>query len=144
MADIIPSQGYVGKIIESGTKEKQGAFYDKLYVGFLKGEGDLKWSNQYVYPIRDYAELHNSSVRSGFEIGDSRYSMRINGGEVYKAYPEINERIKTTVKFLSDKLPDVRSVFIIRGQKYLCEKITMTMSEKGRSKEMKGVFYRLK
>ena len=38
-------------------------------------------------------------------------------------------------------IPDVRSVFLIRGKRYICEKITATFTENGMSQLLKGVFY---
>lgn len=48
---------------------------------------------------------------------------------------------KTTFKFLADKVPDVRAPFIIRGKRYVCEKLTATFTESGMSQLIKGVFY---
>ena len=52
--------------------------------------------------------------------------------------------MKTTFKFLADKVPDVRSLFLIRGKRYVCEKLTATFSENGMSQLIKGVFYPVK
>ncbi|MCI5715458.1 MAG: hypothetical protein MR279_02415 [Bacteroidales bacterium] len=49
--------------------------------------------------------------------------------------------MKTTFKFLADTIPDVRSLFIIRGKRYVCEKLTATFTENGMSQLLKGVFY---
>ncbi|MDE7180294.1 MAG: hypothetical protein K2N88_03775 [Muribaculaceae bacterium] len=62
----------------------------------------------------------------------------------YKSYNNsmmIDRKEKTTFKFIADTIPDVRSVFHIRGRRYLCEKITATFSENGMSQLMKGDFY---
>ena len=48
---------------------------------------------------------------------------------------------KTTFKFLANKVPDVRAPFIIRGKRYVCEKLTATFTENGMSQLIKGVFY---
>lgn len=53
----------------------------------------------------------------------------------------INPKEKIKLKFLSDKIPDVRSVFHIRGKRYLCEKITATFNDDGMSQLLKGEFY---
>ena len=49
--------------------------------------------------------------------------------------------MKTTFKFIADNIPDVRSVFLIRGKRYVCEKMTATFTENGMSQLIKGVFY---
>ena len=40
-------------------------------------------------------------------------------------------------------MPDVRSVFIIRGKRYLCAQIKTDISQNGMSQLKKGTFYRI-
>ncbi|MCM1164321.1 MAG: hypothetical protein NC339_08750, partial [Muribaculaceae bacterium] len=53
----------------------------------------------------------------------------------------IEPKQKTTFKFLADTIPDVRSLYIIRGKRYICEKLTATFTENGMSQLIKGIFY---
>ena len=71
--------------------------------------------------------------------------MRINdkNSSVNRAYTAINAKKKTTFKFLADELPNPRSTFLIRGKRYICEKITATFTENGMSQLLKGVFYEI-
>lgn len=50
---------------------------------------------------------------------------------------------KYEFSFLSDTMPDVRSVFIIRGKKYLCAQIKTDVNQNGMSQLKKGTFYRI-
>ena len=71
---------------------------------------------------------------------DERLSIKTR----YKNYQKgilIKPKEKMKLKFLADKIPDVRSIFYIRGKRYLCEKITATFSDDGMSQLMKGEFY---
>jgi hypothetical protein len=54
---------------------------------------------------------------------------------------KIDPTKKYTFKFLADDIPNVRSVFIIFGKRYVCEKITATFTENGMSQLLKGTFY---
>ena len=45
------------------------------------------------------------------------------------------------IKFLSDTIPNPRSLFIIRGKRYVCEKLTATFTSQGMSQLIKGSFY---
>lgn len=56
---------------------------------------------------------------------------------------KVNPKEKMKISFLSTTVPDVRSIFFIKGKKYLCEKITATFSEDGMSQLLKGEFYPL-
>ena len=69
--------------------------------------------------------------------------MRINDSKLRRGQiiHNIEPKMKTTFKFLADNIPDVRSVFLIRGKRYICEKITATFTENGMSQLLKGVFY---
>lgn len=71
------------------------------------------------------------------------FSLRINNqltNQYRRVYP-IEPTQKTTFKFLSSTIPDVRSLFYIQGKKYICEKLTSTFTEHGMSNLIKGVFY---
>ena len=54
---------------------------------------------------------------------------------------QLETKQKTTFKFLSDTIPNLRAVYYIRGKRYICEKITATFPENGMSQLLKGVFY---
>ncbi len=55
-------------------------------------------------------------------------------------YP-IDPKQKTAFKFLSDRIPDVRALYYIRGKRYICENLTATFTEQGMSQLIKGCFY---
>ncbi|MDE6234325.1 MAG: hypothetical protein K2M56_01060 [Muribaculaceae bacterium] len=100
--------------------DKSPEYYDKLLVAIWDGNG-----------------LHTYQP---CPTVDQRLSLK----ERYKSYQNgilIKPKEKIKLKFLSDHIPDVRSVFHIRGRRYLCEKITATFSENGMSQLMKGDFY---
>ena len=73
-------------------------------------------------------------------------SLRINDRQIRtdkegQIIHNIKPKMKTTFKFIADNIPDVRSVFLIRGKRYVCEKMTATFTENGMSQLIKGVFY---
>ena len=79
---------------------------------------------------------------------NNNYSMRLEGSLIpfsRRAKYQVEQRRKFTFSFLSDSIPDVRSIFLIHGKKYLAEKITATFSaETGMSQLLKMVCYRMK
>lgn len=100
--------------------DKAPEYYDKLLIAIWDGTGH-------------YSYQPCPSV-------DGRLSIV----QRYKSYQNgilIKSKEKIKLKFLSDKIPDVRSVFHIRGRRYLCEKITATFNDDGMSQLMKGEFY---
>ena len=75
---------------------------------------------------------------------DPKYtlSLRDEDGK-FAGLPKVNPLVRFEFSFLSDSLPDVRSVFIIRGHRYVCEKLTATFSASGMSRKIKGSFWRV-
>lgn len=124
---------YVYQQIKGGEPETKKTAYDTIFIGFWDGN----ILDTYPYPYVD----------------------RITIGESWKAYikdfPNLNPKKRSSAKFsidakqkyefsfLSDTLPNPRDVFHINGKKYLCEKITATLTENGMSELKKGVFYRI-
>lgn len=68
------------------------------------------------------------------------FKLRSEAAPVYN----IAKGEKYSIKFLSKTVPDVRSVFVINGQKFLCEKLTATLTEHGISEMIKGTFWKIK
>lgn len=114
-------QPYGYSLLNRGNDgDKSPEYYDKLMVAIWDGNN-----------IFSYQQC---------PVVDERLSLT----ERYKSYQNgilIKPKEKIKFKFLSDKIPDVRSVFHIRGRRYLCEKITATFTENGMSQLMKGDFY---
>lgn len=117
--DIRQPYGYC--LINRGSDgEKSPEYYDKMMVAIWKGN-----------------EMATSQPCPSV---DRRLSLT----ERYKSYQNgilIKPKEKIKLNFLSDKIPDVRSLFHIRGRRYLCEKLTATFTEYGMSQLVKGEFY---
>ena len=56
---------------------------------------------------------------------------------------QIDTNKKYEISFLADDLPDVKSVFIIHGKRYLCAEIKAEITTDGMSQLKKGTFYRV-
>lgn len=114
-------QPYGYSILNKGNEgDKATEYYDKLLIAIWDG--------------------NNSSSYQPCPAVDMRLSIK----QRYKSYQNgimIKPKEKIKLKFLSDMIPDVRSIFHIRGRRYLCEKITATFNEDGMSQLMKGEFY---
>lgn len=120
-----------------GEQQKQPEYFDKLYLGFWDGNP----LNAYLYPcpIIDYVTVVGERT---FHIKDM--SLRLTYGEDKKPFYELDDTVKYTFSFLADDIPNPRALFYIKGQRYLCEKITATFTENGMSQLLKGVFYKVK
>ena len=78
---------------------------------------------------------------SGQAIFDSNVNFRLS--RLSNIFPDIDETQKYTFEFIASDFPDVKSIFYIKGKKYLCEKITANITYRGISELKKGSFYRI-
>lgn len=124
--------------LEAGEKEKKSEYYDRIYIGWYDG------SNYYQGNRLPYPNVENIVIADDWSnFNYAHFSLRINDRQIRRGQiiHNIEPKMKTTFKFLSDTIPDVRSVFLIRGKRYVCEKITATFTENGMSQLLKGIFY---
>ncbi len=132
-------QTHSASSLAAGEKEKKSEYYDCIYIGWYDG------SNYYQGTHLPYPNVENIVIADDWSnFNYAHFSLRINDRQERrgKIIHNIDPKMKTTFKFLSDTIPDVRSVFHIRGKRYICEKITATFTEKnGMSQLLKGVFY---
>lgn len=133
------AQGKASLEISKGEKENGMEYFSCIYVGFWYG-GSLFGGKQ-PHPIIDKVE-----VTDNFTLISSQFTLRLNEGEANRmrsVIHKIDGKKKFTYSFLSNTIPNPRALFYIRGQKYICEKITATFHESGKSLLLKGVFYRV-
>ncbi len=103
-----------------------------------------KFDLKVTWQVTNQHVVHTwSRIDSGHEV-----SLRLNNdsygqGQLLAAAIEIDSHRKYEFSFLSDTMPDVRSVFIIRGKKYLCAQIKTEINQNGMSQLKKGTFYRI-
>lgn len=124
-------------LVMAGESEGKSEYYDCIYIGFWDGAISPGGKLQHPY-VEDVviAEDWNSYFLPHF-------SLRINNNlsNPHRIVHKIDPKKKTTFKFLSDNIPDVRAPFYIKGKRYVCEKITATFTENGMSQLLKGIFY---
>jgi hypothetical protein len=128
--------------ISAGEKEQRSEYFSVIYVGFYNGMIPVK--GKVPYPLLDKVE-----VDEDWNFFESPFSIRLanlfnpSSGTAPYRY-NIDPTQKFSFSFLSDMLPNVRAVFHINGQRYICEKLTATFSESlGMSRLIKGVFYKI-
>lgn len=131
-------QTWSASSLAAGEKEKKAEYYDRIFVGWYDG------SNHFIGNRLPYPNVEDIAIADDWSnFAYVHFSMRINDRKVRRGrvFHTIDPKKKTTFKFLADNIPDVRSVFLIRGKRYVCEKITATFTENGMSQLLKGVFY---
>ncbi len=133
------AQSKQGILISKGEQNKSDAYFDKLYMAFWN-YGAIR-NGHLTCPIVDSLRMDND-----FNVVYASYSLKLDVNNDYinrKEMYRIDGKKKYNFSFLSDSIPDPKAVFNINGHLYLCEKITATFHEAGRSQLLKGVFYEI-
>ena len=125
--------------LKAGEKDKKAEYYDRIYIGFWDGAQNTRQK----LPHPEVEDIAITDDWSNFNF--LHFSLRINNSLVNRSIaPPVEPTMKTTFKFLADTLPDVRALFLIKGKRYICEKLTATFTENGMSQLIKGIFYPVK
>ncbi len=126
--------------LEAGEAEEVSEYYDVVYIGWYDGSQDSMDIGKLPRPYVESVVV-NDNWQTYF---CPHFSLRLNSSRrnigTHVKY-NIDPRMKTTIKFLSDTIPDARALYLIHGKRYICEKLTATFTEKGMSQLIKGVFY---
>ena len=156
--------------IEMGSLQDDDSNYNNIAVAFWFGyttatdianklprpwldveEAFLSWYMQSTHEIvpdpsvpRWEADVtHLQSVTWYMYDSDHQATLNLQNHQTYKNMMSIDFKQKCEFSFLYDGMPDVKSVFIIHGQRYLCAQIKADMNEHGMSQMKKGTFFRI-
>ena len=124
------SQSRQEHTVENHSDESDSAVYSTLFLG-LANPDPLR----HPYPLTD-VDVLKDSVFASTDI--FRLSKGGAGGL------DVDPHVKYTFRFLLDHIPDVSSIFLIHGQRYVCRSIEASFSRAGMSPLLKGIFFRCK
>lgn len=134
------AQGAASYAISMGEKKKSEDYFSVIYVGFWDGTTLLA-------PYQPHPLIDTIDIRSDFTMFTTGvFSLRLKktiANSLRSVMYKIDGKKKFHFSFLSDTIPNPRALFYIRGQRYICEKVTATFLESGKSQLLKGVFYRV-
>lgn len=146
------NQSLVVNVIKDGEPQQKEEFYDKIYVAYWDGNQDVQNAsntNKYPLPWIDnlWVDMFGNLTHTHMQEDDN-LTLRLKSkltNDYFKTKHIIDQSKKFTFKFLAKdgKLPDVQSVFIIHGKRYLAEKLTATFTENGMSQLVKMTAYRI-
>lgn len=126
--------------IRKGKKDEKPEYFNNIYLAYWK---EPVVQSRQDKPLSPRPFVENVEFGLGTYPLYNDFSLRVNDGSIQKRYRGItvDKKRKHNFKFLSKVIPDPRAVFYIRGKKYLCESLTCSFSEEGRSELIKGVFW---
>ncbi len=127
------------QMLSNGESDGKTEYYDKIYLAWW--DGAAPYTGKLPFPYVDSVIIDDDW--SGYRMPHCNLRINDRTSSLNRAYTAINAKKKITFKFLADELPNPRSTFLIRGKRYICEKITATFTENGMSQLLKGVFYEI-
>lgn len=127
------------QMLEEGEDDGSDAYFSNMAIGFYPGASECLRGGNEIFPILDSVEF---DLFWSPWYADYSLSLQDNAGK-FAGFPKVNRLTKFEFEFLSPVMPDVRSVFHIRGHRYVCEKLTTSFSEYGMSEKIKGTFWRI-
>lgn len=137
----VPLKTRFQMLAEADEKGGVPEYYDRIYIGFWAGNGTMVPGSfpAVVSRLIDWRGDEPEWMATGYSLSLTEDSSI----RKVSAMPRIRTGIKYSFRFLSDRIPDPRSVFLIHGKRYLCEKLKATFSERGMSRLIEGEFYQV-
>lgn len=130
------------RLLEKGEDDGSNAYFSNLSVGFYPGAVECYRGGNEILPIVDNVEF--DYLWRVWRPQDPTLTLSLQDSDgKFAGIPKLNTHRKFEFSFISDSLPDVKSLFLIRGHFYVCEKLTATFSKNGMSQKIKGSFWRL-
>ena len=129
---------------------------DVMSVAFLDGRvetvtavsehyGGKSMTYQIHLAFTDYnfkKQLSNNRSKWSFSLKElNGYDFYL--GQLHKISFRCSHTVKHIFKFLSDTIPDADNVFNVRGKRFACEKIEVTIKDGQVSRLMTGYFYEI-
>ena len=132
-------QPFAFQSLSSGEKTKTAEYYSLIYIAWWDGATDGALEGKLPHPYVEDVEV----LPDWSNFRNIHMSLRINNRNLNnrRIVHQIDPKQKTTFKFLADSIPNPRSLFLIRGKRYICEKMTATFTEQGMSQLIKGIFW---
>lgn len=127
------------RFLKAVDDEENTEYYDTIYFGFWNGICPYVPEGKLPYPV-----VENVIINDDRSYHVLQFDCRLNSSlhpYLQNAY-KVDPQRKSTIKFLSNKIPNPRAVFYIHGKRYICEKLTATFTaDAGMSQLIKGTFY---
>lgn len=124
--------------LSEGEEQNEKSYFSNIAIGFYKDANSaahFSTNADSVTPVLDLVDFDMKWHTTG-NVDNGTLSLR----NKFAGIPRIDTARRFEFSFLADELPSVARVFRIKGELYLCEKLTATFSEAGMSQKVKGTF----
>ncbi len=136
------------EIIENSVQAEKEETKDNIEVMISTGQSyhaaDYQ-GHEYYYPLPFTDFRMNKSYKEEYpKMSLSLKDVCENSlGHLYRNIPSYHSNRKYIIRFLAAVLPDVKQIFLIRNQRYVCRKLTVTYTMNADSFVHEGEFYRI-
>lgn len=159
----LPTRDYT-KIVWAGISGTQD-IHDKttaedrmqvMFVGtklqYINKPGYTDASKKVPYPMAftdcldkaiNLSDCGYRNVHDSWSLALSNCSAEHYLGQLHQNNYLINTQTEIHIQFETDSIPDVRKIFIFKNRRYVCEKLELTVGEKGLNKLVKGYFFEM-
>lgn len=159
----IPTRDYTKVVWAgiSGTQDinEETTAEDRIQVMFVgtqlqyinkPGYTDASKKVPYPMPFTDYRDKAINLADCGYQNVHDSWSLALSNcsadhflGQLHQNNYLVNTQTEIQIQFETDSIPDVRKIFIFKNRRYVCEKLELTVREKGLDKLVKGYFFEM-
>lgn len=94
-------------------------------------------------PVTDYRYKVQGNGHPAWSLSLNSTDATYYIGQLHRNEFSFNMKARHVFRFIADRMPDPREVFIIRGKRFACEKIEASVNAEGFDKLMTGYFYEM-
>lgn len=137
-------------VVAAGTVNKEETYYKKIWLVLRDSSGRSDGEDLYTRQIEplirwtfhyagDNYHLYTQSITQ------HPYTITPYGSEIqsYRDTMEVDESKLYRYKFLSKTLPDPKDIYVIKGKRYACLRLTAHFTVDGMSELIEGEFYEI-
>lgn len=124
--------------IESHSESEKPEYYDRIYLAWWDGSVLIN-DGRLPYPL-----VHNFIIGDNWDsvnIFDFSFKLKDIITGAVEGFDKINLKQKFKFKFITDKILDPLAPFFIKGKKFVCERLTYSINDKGVSQLVSGEFW---
>lgn len=118
---------------------------DQPAIALMYDDGaDPEYKTFYArMPVTDYRYKVQGSGHPAWSLSLNPTDATYYIGQLHQNGFSFNMKAKHVFRFVSDRMPDPRDIFIIRGKRFGCEKIEASVNAEGFDRLMTGYFYEM-
>lgn len=159
-------QAQAAEHLSSGERKPEEMYFDKLWIFLMRNTTESAYGSAYtrqyeprnapghmLEPVPGYDYKRTITDEDGNPIeypyterlDQYPYTLSPNSSEIteYRNIPQVDETKLYRYNFLAKTLPSATSIFLIKGKRYACLRMTAHFTNTGMSELIEGEFYEI-